>query len=149
MPPDPDSADLQFDRAESLPGAVTEPRAAPPAGELSAADLARAAVFGTGAALAGAAIYFGVVAITGYEIGWIALLVGWMVGKAVARGGRGLGGWPLQTLAVGLTYLSIVGAYWPVRFTLLPPLLQGVGGILGFIILLIGLYEAWKLNRRV
>jgi hypothetical protein len=74
--------------------------------------VARALAFGTVAALAGALLYFGVAALTGYEIGLVAIAVGYMVGRAVNVGSHGRGGWRYQTLAVGLTYLAIGAAYF-------------------------------------
>ena len=50
--------------------------------------LAIAAIFGLGAALAGAAIYYAVIAITHFEIGLVAILIGYMVGYAVRKGRR-------------------------------------------------------------
>src|SRR5215831_3597652 len=44
------------------------------------AGMMRAALYGMGAAIAGAAIYYGVIAITNLEIGIVALLIGYMVG---------------------------------------------------------------------
>jgi hypothetical protein len=75
--------------------------------------LLRAAVFGAGAAILGTIVYFAVLALSGYEIGIIAVGVGWLVGKAVHKGGYGCGGWKLQALAVGLTYCSIAGSFVP------------------------------------
>lgn len=75
--------------------------------------VARGALFGFGAALLGTLIYYAVLALSGYEIGWIAIIVGWVVGKAVHRGAYGMGGWKLQAVAVGLTYCSIVASYVP------------------------------------
>ena len=50
----------------------------------------RAAGYGFGAAVAGAIVYYGVIAITNLEIGIVALLIGYMVGYAVRMGaGRG------------------------------------------------------------
>src|SRR4051812_25986136 len=43
---------------------------------------------GLGAALVGAAIYYGVRAATGYELGLIAVVVGVLVGMAVKRGAQ-------------------------------------------------------------
>src|SRR6185436_6296803 len=47
------------------------------------AGFLRGAGAGLGAALAGSAIYYAVRALTGYEIGLISILVGFMVGKSV------------------------------------------------------------------
>ena len=76
----------------------------------------RAALFGLGAAIVGAGIYYAILAATGYELGLVAILVGWLVGRAVQKGSHGAGGWPYQTLAVGLTYLAIVSTYIPFIF---------------------------------
>jgi hypothetical protein len=73
----------------------------------------RAAAFGTAAAIAGAVIYYGVTALTGYELSLISILVGIMVGIAVRVGSRGRGGWKYQCLAMFLTYTSIMAAYSP------------------------------------
>jgi hypothetical protein len=136
--------------------------------------LLRAALYGAGAALLGTIVYFAVLALSGYEIGIIAVGVGWLVGKAVRKGGDGCGGWKLQALAVGLTYCSIVGSYVPLAirtlvagqgqsvaaaadgvgilmlfgYSLAAPFLAGFRNILGLFIIGLGLYEAWRLNRR-
>jgi DNA-directed RNA polymerase subunit RPC12/RpoP len=65
------------------------------------------------AAFGGSILYFAVAAITGREFGLVAIVVGFMVGKAVRKGSRGRGGWAYQTLAVSLTYLAIVSTYVP------------------------------------
>jgi hypothetical protein len=137
--------------------------------------LLRAALYGAGAALLGTIVYFTVLALSGYEIGFIAVGVGWLVGKAVRKGGYGCGGWKLQALAVGLTYCSIVGSNVPLAMktivatqsqsvtpgvglvpglamlfvvSLAAPFLAGYRNILGLFIIGLGLYEAWRLNRR-
>jgi len=85
------------------------------------AGMMRAALYGLGAAIAGAAIYYGVIAITNLEIGIVALLIGYMVGYGV-RSGAGRGGRRFQVLAAGLTYLSVGMAYSPLA---LGPILNG------------------------
>jgi hypothetical protein len=75
--------------------------------------LGRAAVFGLGAAFAGAAIYGVILLLTGYEFGLIAILNGWMVGKAMMKGARGKGGRRFQYTALMITYLSITAGYIP------------------------------------
>ena len=164
-------------------------------------DYLRAALYGAGAAFAGALVYFAIVALSGYEIGLIAVAVGWAVGKAVQRGSRGIGGRKLQIMAVVITYFSIVGSYVPLiiksaidnppgqkqvaasgrdagngkqpatppvsqptefsvsamivgvailfAYTLVLPFMQGLSSIIGLFIIFIGLFEAWKLNKRV
>jgi hypothetical protein len=86
-----------------------------PAGS-GASRMLRATAFGLGGAVLGAGIYYAILAATGYEIGLVAILVGWLVGRAVQKGSDGAGGWAYQTLAVGLTYLAIVSTYVPFIF---------------------------------
>ena len=52
----------------------------------------RALVFGTLAAAAGCGLYYAVLAVTGWEVGLIAIVVGVMVGSAVRAGCRRRGG---------------------------------------------------------
>ena len=73
----------------------------------------RAILFGFGAAIVGAGLYYGVIAVTDFEIGLIAIATGYMVGWAVRRGARGRGGRRLQIAAVALTYASVAMAYTP------------------------------------
>ena len=77
-------------------------------------SLARAFLYGAGAALGGCILYATVSIVTGLEIGLIAIVVGVMVGKAIRHGSRGLGGRPQQILAVTLTYFAITTSYIPV-----------------------------------
>ena len=63
---------------------------------------------GAAAAALGAGVYFGVEALTGYEFGLIAVVVGLLVGAAVRRGSSGRGGWRYQVLAMFLTYSAVV-----------------------------------------
>jgi hypothetical protein len=79
-----------------------------------AVSLLPAALYGAAAALAGTILYAAVAILTGWEIGLVAIVVGVMVGKAVRRGSKGLGGRPQQVLAVLLTYFSITTSYIPV-----------------------------------
>jgi hypothetical protein len=156
----------------------------------------RAGGAGFAAALGGAILYWAILAITGYEFGLIAVVVGVGVGKAVNWGSRGKGGWRYQAIAMSLTYLAMVGAYVPLLLSQIPtdataqtqtpgdsaattqpsgtnatepptlvggllavavlvvvicalPFMQGIQNIIGILILGFGLYEAWKLNRRV
>lgn len=178
----------------------------PQLAEPSSRDYLRAGLYGAGAALAGTTLYFAILALSGYEIGLIAVAVGWLVGKAVQKGARGIGGRKLQIMAVVLTYFSIAGSYMPLiikyaienrpgqqqqqqtksqtttpapsdrstkapvvetaapamsvgdfaagllmlfGYCLILPFMQGLSSIIGLFIIFIGLFEAWKLNRRV
>ena len=77
-------------------------------------SLMRAALYGGAAALGGCAIYALVAIVLHAEIGIIAILVGWMVGKAIRYASYGRGGRPQQILAVVLTYFAITTSYIPV-----------------------------------
>ena len=79
-----------------------------------AVSLMRAALYGGGAALAGCTLYALVAIVLNVEIGLIAILVGYMVGKAIRHAGQGRGGRPQQILAVILTYFAITTSYIPV-----------------------------------
>jgi hypothetical protein len=73
----------------------------------------RALAAGTLAGIGGFFIYWGVRAMTGYEVGLISILVGFMVGGAVRWGAQIRGGLFYQLMAVVLTYLSIASNYTP------------------------------------
>jgi hypothetical protein len=79
-----------------------------------AASLGKAALYGGGAALAGCLLYAAVAIILHVEIGLIAILVGYMVGRAIRHASEGRGGRPQQILAVALTYFAITTSYIPV-----------------------------------
>lgn len=80
----------------------------------SAGSFGRAVLFGSGAAALGATIWYAVSALTGWNFGLIAILVGFLVGTAVNKGSRGRGGRRYQLLAVGLTYAAITVSYVPI-----------------------------------
>jgi hypothetical protein len=135
----------------------------------------RAALAGAGAALAGAVVWRIVTALTGYELGILAAAIGWAVGRTVRWGSGGMGGRRFQILAVALTYFGITASYVPlilsevmkrpavdrgafevtvmllvvVAFSMAAPFLAGIRNVLGLIIIGIGLWEAWRINRRV
>jgi hypothetical protein len=72
-----------------------------------------AAGLGTIAAAVGCGIWMTVTELTGYEIGLIAIAVGYIVGLAVHIGSRRVGGLAYQLLAVILAYSAIVMTYVP------------------------------------
>jgi hypothetical protein len=166
-------------------------------GGSAAGRFVKAALFGVVAGALGAGLYFGVRALTGYEFGLIAVVVGLMVGGAVRAGSAKRGGVPYQILAMFLTYASIVSTYVPwimdglraadtgqaepapapaaavadakpgapppsgvaalpapilvaIGFVLAfaAPFLMGIENIIGIVIIGIGLYEAWKINKK-
>jgi hypothetical protein len=116
--------------------------------------------------------YAAITAVSGLELALVAILVGYLVGRAVRIGSNGLGGRRCQVLAVALTYLAITGSYFILSFrdpevsqtlhsplgviimmgiALASPLLGlagGLGGILGLVIILVGLAQAWRLTAR-
>jgi hypothetical protein len=162
--------------------------------------IVRATGAGLGAAILGSALYYAIAALTGYELGLIAIVVGFGVGSAVRWGSGGRGGKGYQALAIALTYLAIVSTYIPpiiqefskvqseestdavkspapaeattapsnppvevkqagplvtvlallflLALACIAPFLGGLQNIMGLVIIGIGLYEAWKLNRR-
>jgi hypothetical protein len=75
--------------------------------------LARAGFFGLVAAILGAVLYYAVIAITNFEIGLVAIAIGYMVGYAVRVATAGRGGLRFQVLAVVLTYWAVGLAYTP------------------------------------
>jgi hypothetical protein len=79
-------------------------------------SLLKSALYGGGAALAGCILFAVVEIMTGWQIGIIAILVGYVVGKAIRHASGGLGGRPQQILAVLLTYFAISFSYVGVAF---------------------------------
>lgn len=79
--------------------------------------LMKAALYGVGAAIAGAVLYYGVIAITNFEIGIVAIAIGYMVGYAVRTAAGNRGGRRFQFLAVVLTYWAVGVAYTPFVFS--------------------------------
>ena len=71
----------------------------------------KACLYGLAASIAGFLIYYGILKLTGFEIGLISILVGYMVGAAVRRGSGGRGGALYQAIAVGCTYLAIAASH--------------------------------------
>jgi len=71
------------------------------------ARVIKALIFGSVAALAGAALYYAIIRITGYNIGLVAVVVGFMVGGAVRKGTSNRGGLFYQFLALFLAYMAI------------------------------------------
>jgi hypothetical protein len=80
----------------------------------SHAAFMRGILYGAGMALACCIGYAAILMITGFEIGLVAILVGYLVGTAVRKGSQGFGGRRCQLAAVALTYLSITFSYVPV-----------------------------------
>jgi hypothetical protein len=77
----------------------------------------RGLIFGFGGALLGLILYSGFTIITGIEIGYVSLAVGWLIAKAIKMGSRGIGGRRYQIAAVALTYAAVSMAAIPVYFS--------------------------------
>src|SRR5579859_1133268 len=71
------------------------------------AAFVRGMLFGVGGAIAGLIVYsvFGIV--TGIVIGYVSLAEGWLVGKAIRAGSKGVGGRRYQIVAVAFTYAAV------------------------------------------
>ena len=131
----------------------------------------RGLVFGLGAAALCSAGYAVITMVTGLELALVSIAVGYLVGRAIRIGSGGLGGRRLQIAAVALTYLAITMSYLPLIIrqlkvpaakmvfalpvltgvAFLSPLLNlssGVSGILGILIILFGLMQAWRQTAR-
>lgn len=77
----------------------------------------KAALYGFGAAIAGATLYYAVIALANLEIGIVAIAIGYMVGFAVRTAANNRGGLRFQLLAVVLTYWAVGLAYTPLVFS--------------------------------
>jgi len=132
-------------------------------------------LFGAVAGIAGSALYYIVLALTGYHVGLIAIVVGFIVGMAVRKGSRYRGGWVYQGMAMIITYGSIVTSFvlemvsefnksnpdatlspfvmaflivraWGLSW--IAPFLSLPQNLIGCLIIGFGIYEAWKINQR-
>jgi len=77
----------------------------------------KALAFALGAALAGAAVYYAVMEFLDLEIGIVAILIGWLVGRAIQKALPGGGLRRYQVLAAVLTYFAVGVAYMPFVFS--------------------------------
>lgn len=128
----------------------------------------RAAAFGFAAAVAGAVVWGAILYYTHYQIGYVALLVGYIVGKSVRKGSGGRGGVGYQIMAILLTYCVAAAAHFPLAFEAfssrghqpvavivlksvilcaMDPIVNGMKNPIGFLILGIALWEAWKFTK--
>jgi hypothetical protein len=126
-----------------------------------------AVAYGVLAAVAGALVYYGIRAVTGYELGIIAIGVGIGVGIAVRKGAGPSTSKIYRLLALALTYFAVVSTYIPMIANdltqnaadtpvavayvfaaglslLMPYFLVSGGQAMGLIIIAIGLWEAWR-----
>jgi hypothetical protein len=83
----------------------------------SHAGYVRGLLFGIGAAIVGMIFYAGFTIVTGIYIGYVSLAVGWLVGKAIMLGSKGIGGRRYQIAAVILTYAAVSLAAIPIAIS--------------------------------
>jgi hypothetical protein len=79
----------------------------------------RGILFGIGGFVVGLVLYAGFAILTGIEIGFVSLAVGWLVGKAIMMGSRGAGGRRYQIAAVLLTYAAVSLAAIPISIAIM------------------------------
>jgi hypothetical protein len=78
----------------------------------------RAVLFGCGGALLGLILYSAFGIITGFVIGYISLAVGYIVGKAMMMGSKGIGGRRYQVVAMLLTYAAVSMSAIPIAISM-------------------------------
>jgi hypothetical protein len=96
---------FQINGANACPGCTRKIQAQTPTD--SPAAFMRAFAFGIAGAVAGFALYVVFALLTGLVIGWVSLAVGFIVGKAMSFGSRGVGGRRYQVAAALLTYIAV------------------------------------------
>jgi hypothetical protein len=92
-----------FIRAEAVPDLPPDP----PLSWFSTKGLGGGALVAAGAALITTVIWYLVVAVSSYQIGFIATLVGWVIGTGAVIGARGRGSLWLSGIAAVLTIVSL------------------------------------------
>lgn len=96
-----------FDGAVLCRSCAEALREARHSGEGAAGRVGKAFAFGVGGMLAGAAVWYAVARYAHLEVGYIAILLGWLVGKGIYLGSGKRGGLGYQVMAIILTYLGI------------------------------------------
>lgn len=138
----------------------------------NSANLTQAIAFGLGGAAIGALLYAGFIHLTHFEIGYLSIVVAFLIAKAMMAGSKGQGGRPYQIAALALTCFSVAAAnalllYWNVskdqpihlsvhnllvlmRFGFEEPFLEfrdsTAGALITLFILFIGLRAAWRMT---
>ncbi len=134
----------------------------------------KAIVYGAAGTVVGAIIYYAILFSTEINLGLVAVLVGFIVGRAVRKGSENRGGSFYQVLAVFLTYTAIAlmdVVLWPdsspepVQQPVVPqptwvnlanavyllyksPVLFGIDRPISGLIYCFALLEAWRINAR-
>jgi hypothetical protein len=121
---------------------------------------------GTAAGAIGAAIYYAIRSVTGYDLALITLVIGILVGIGVRRGAGGSQSWVYRAMAVALTWVAMCITYVPgiledvtkdgsdvgvaqvlfaTMFSLVIPYLLISGAeVLALVIFGVGIWEAWR-----
>lgn len=68
----------------------------------------RAILFGSLVGLFSAVLWYGAVTLTGYQFGFLAIIIGWLVGVATTAGAGG-GGSQVAVLSLGIAAVSMIG----------------------------------------
>ena len=76
----------------------------------------RGLAFGIGGAIIGLILYSTFSIVTGLQIGYVSLAVGWLIAKAIMMGSKGIGGRRYQIAAALLTYGAVSMAALPIYF---------------------------------
>jgi hypothetical protein len=79
----------------------------------------RAMLFGLVGFAIGLTVYSTFMIITGISIGYLSLAVGWIIGKAMMAGSKGIGGRRYQITALLLTYSAVSMAIIPVALSMI------------------------------
>jgi hypothetical protein len=73
-----------------------------------------ALLLGLAGAAAGAVVWYLIVRLTGWQIGFAALLIGWLTGKAVVFGAGRKRGVPLQIISIVLTLIAMLASEYSI-----------------------------------
>ncbi|CAN5658170.1 hypothetical protein BH23CHL7_BH23CHL7_21440 [soil metagenome] len=111
---------------------ASQPYAAAPAFGIGPGGLVGGVVGGLIAALLASAAWYGVVVLSGYQIAFVAVAVGWLVGTAVVVGARQRVSWPLVSFAVVATLAALFVSEYLVLYHFATELLRAEAGILEF-----------------
>ena len=75
-------------------------------------NFTRGVIYGGLVGALSALVWYGVVTFTQYQFGWLAILIGWLVGAATAMG-SGKGGPQVAVASLAIAAISLItGTYW-------------------------------------
>jgi hypothetical protein len=165
-----------FDKAEYLghPNQIVSGDVETFAERADHARFVQAITYGIAAAIVGSILYAAFTIITHIEIGYVAVGVGFLVGKAMLHATQGLGGRKFQIVSVLLTYIAVSMASVPeilwalhrngtdisrissrgvlelAKYGVASPILELQenlgGGLIGLFILFLGIRFAWRMT---